>query len=447
MKRIFDDGYRLIRVGREELYSFNHNKVPLSCLIGVPYGSILELKKSEKSRGQNVAATLCPVKLTEEEMFEVSDLNSIDVSQEGEGDAPDPLLSSVKDNRNLVDDGSSQKLSMEEIEDLKEQQLATNELVDTIVKHSVTFDQKSAFSQAKYIKKKRQKYTNTYKMYKPSVRLLCDMYFISGPQKITNLRVDSLAQMLTAVNVRSGGRYIVVDNYLGLLAAAVVERLVGEGTAPIDERGKCIQCYLEQGPCGTWRTCVDALNIPPDALSQVLVSCSINQLWQWSSAKEEERAFEKEMEVEKATSETSVPKNEEPSDGDDLDPQREAKRRKLDEKWKRKKQRKEEERVSESIIRTKTLDGFLMLCRNFDPSSVVDVLLEVISPSAPFAIYCHVMEPLCECMIHLRTSDKAVNVRLSETWLREYQVLPGRTRPNMNMNGSGGFILTGTKVA
>ena len=30
--------------------------------------------------------------------------------------------------------------------------------------------------------------------------------------------------------------------------------------------------------------------------------------------------------------------------------------------------------------------------------------------------------------------------------MREYQVLEGRTHPNMNMTQSGGFILTGTKL-
>merc|ERR1712183_277052 len=40
----------------------------------------------------------------------------------------------------------------------------------------------------------------------------------------------------------------------------------------------------------------------------------------------------------------------------------------------------------------------------------------------------------------------AINLRLSDTWMREYQVLPGRTHPSMNMTQSGGFILTGIKL-
>jgi len=40
----------------------------------------------------------------------------------------------------------------------------------------------------------------------------------------------------------------------------------------------------------------------------------------------------------------------------------------------------------------------------------------------------------------------AINLRLTDTWFREYQVLEGRTHPNMAMTQSGGYILMGTKL-
>lgn len=48
--------------------------------------------------------------------------------------------------------------------------------------------------------------------------------------------------------------------------------------------------------------------------------------------------------------------------------------------------------------------------------------------------------------MELQKQKLAINLRLSDTWMREYQVLEGRTHPNMNMTQSGGFILTGTKL-
>ncbi len=41
---------------------------------------------------------------------------------------------------------------------------------------------------------------------------------------------------------------------------------------------------------------------------------------------------------------------------------------------------------------------------------------------------------------------RSVNVCLSETWLRRQQVLPARTHPDVNMSGSGGYVLSGTYV-
>jgi hypothetical protein len=40
----------------------------------------------------------------------------------------------------------------------------------------------------------------------------------------------------------------------------------------------------------------------------------------------------------------------------------------------------------------------------------------------------------------------AINLKLSDTWMREYQVLPGRTHPNNNMSQNGGFLLVGIKL-
>ena len=52
----------------------------------------------------------------------------------------------------------------------------------------------------------------------------------------------------------------------------------------------------------------------------------------------------------------------------------------------------------------------------------------------------------------LKRNDRAdaaggcINVQLVEPWLREYQVLPQRTHPNMNMSGTGGYMLSAVYV-
>lgn len=56
------------------------------------------------------------------------------------------------------------------------------------------------------------------------------------------------------------------------------------------------------------------------------------------------------------------------------------------------------------------------------------------------------MEPLVDCFLYLQQAQLAVKMKLSDTWLREFQVLPGRTRPVMFTNTSGGYILSGIYV-
>ena len=53
------------------------------------------------------------------------------------------------------------------------------------------------------------------------------MYCAKGAHKILNLRMDSLARMLTIANVHAHSRLIVVETIQGLLLSAVLERLGG----------------------------------------------------------------------------------------------------------------------------------------------------------------------------------------------------------------------------
>lgn len=123
----------------------------------------------------NKTRKLSPVTMSEEELFEIVGITS-DINP-GE-------LDNTKDNRDLHDDGRSQKLSLEEIEGLKSGGLTNKQIVDTIVDNSSTFQDKSAFAQEKYLKKKKQKYSNYFKIHRPTVRLLCDMYHVQNPPKI-----------------------------------------------------------------------------------------------------------------------------------------------------------------------------------------------------------------------------------------------------------------------
>lgn len=243
------------------------------------------------------------------------------------------------------------------------------------------------------------------------------------------MRVDSLSQMLTSCNVRSGGNYVVVDNNLGLIAAAVMERLVGDGRLPSGVKpGTCIQVYTELGPQSSWRNCVESINIDNNLLTGCLLSLQFKQLYNMLH------------EVNEDDYENAIKAHE----GRNGDHDEDAKRRKLDERSKRRAERKLEEETAKEILKHKSIDGILVILRQVEPIALLNTLIEFLAPSAPFAVYCSTMEPLAELYSELR-AKRCINVKLSESWLRKYQVLPGRTRPDMNMSGSGGYLLTGIK--
>ena len=89
----------------------------------------------------------------------------------------------------------------------------------------------------------------------------------------------------------------------------------------------------------------------------------------------------------------------------------------------------------------------LIIATSFHPLTVLTELLPFLASSCPFVVYCEHLEPLSECFSYLKKSGAAVKLQLSESWLRDYQVLPNCTHPTMTMSASGGYLLTGIKVS
>ena len=102
----------------------------------------------------------------------------------------------VKDNRDIVDKNSSQKLSREEIEAMRDSGTSGEAVMAALIENSDTFAKKTKFSQAKFLKKKARKYFEFLVIRRPTLRLLAQIAYKGDPMKVLNLRVDSLAQLL-----------------------------------------------------------------------------------------------------------------------------------------------------------------------------------------------------------------------------------------------------------
>lgn len=112
----------------------------------------------------------------------------------------------------------------------------------------------------------------------------------------------------------------------------------------------------------------------------------------------------------------------------------------------KKQERGEKLKEAASILQEKSLDSLIIATR-FDPAPLMQRLLAYVAPSRCVAVFSQHKEPLVECYTQVREKGLGVQLKLSESWYREYQVLPSRTHPLMSMSGTGGYLLTFIRVA
>ncbi|XP_065257592.1 tRNA (adenine(58)-N(1))-methyltransferase non-catalytic subunit TRM6 [Emys orbicularis] len=369
------------------------------------------------------------------------------------------------DNRNIVDDGKSQKLTHDDIKALKDKGIKGQEIVQQLIENSTTFRGKTEFAQDKYIKKKKKKYEAVITIVKPSTRILSTMYYAREPGKINHLRYDTLAQMLTLGNIRAGNKMIVMETCAGLVLGAIMERMGGYGSV--------IQMYPGGGPVRAATSCfgfpesffntlyefplskVDSLvsgtfsseTLPSEPEYNVPVeeesNGSLDEKQTLIQGAEEESSTE-------AVMESNETEEQETMDLAAEDTEYKESKEKGNKENIREKQRKQQERrrklvETAALLEEKNADGLIVASR-FHPTPLLLSLLEFVAPSRPFVVYCQYKEPLLECYTKLREKGGVINLKLSETWLRNYQVLPDRSHPKLMMSGGGGYLLSGITV-
>ncbi|KAI5082599.1 hypothetical protein GOP47_0002342 [Adiantum capillus-veneris] len=397
-----------------------------------------------------------------------------------------------RDNRSLVDDNTAQKLSAQDIDRMRTDCASGKDIVDALIANSSTFHNKTAYSQEKYKKKKQKKYAPFLVIRRPSTRRICEAYAVKCPPKIGFMRMDTVALMLSLGNVGAHAEVLVMDMVSGLLTAAVVERMGGFGSI-------CsVHCAAKPPPLDI----VGLLNLTPSMANRVF-RVSISELTS-ALARDDACGLLKESPhtgSAQATTDTGVcldddnnkngsengteglNKNAKPSADDDLNIHKEAEQAMcIDTKQtsggdievatqgEELPVAKEDGRVEQNVSAKKRnsnaarygrkpdsedlshwvkhgFTGLLMGAPEYEPWSVTQILLPLLSPSSPFAIYHQYLQPLADCMHELQVSRMAVALEIVEPWLREYQVLPSRTHPHMQMNATGGYILTGIKIA
>ena len=95
----------------------------------------------------------------------------------------------------------------------------------------------------------------------------------------------------------------------------------------------------------------------------------------------------------------------------------------------------------------KHFNTFIMVHEDYNPCEVLSMVEGMIQNSACIVVFSSFLQVLAELKEYLSDKKIAVCIRVEELWTREYQVLPMRTHPHMNMHGASGYVLSAIKIA
>eukprot|EP00584_Thalassiosira_punctigera_P019410 CAMPEP_0172553612 /NCGR_PEP_ID=MMETSP1067-20121228/51302_1 /TAXON_ID=265564 ORGANISM="Thalassiosira punctigera, Strain Tpunct2005C2" /NCGR_SAMPLE_ID=MMETSP1067 /ASSEMBLY_ACC=CAM_ASM_000444 /LENGTH=631 /DNA_ID=CAMNT_0013341827 /DNA_START=19 /DNA_END=1914 /DNA_ORIENTATION=+ len=420
---------------------------------------------------------------------------------------------SRNDNRNLVDDNTSQKLTHEAVHGLMaDESTPGSHIVAALISNSATFESKTAFSQAKYVKRKQLKYQPRCRIVRVTPATLCSAMHLKDSRKISNLREDTLGQILSNANVCAGQRVMVMDTAVqGIVTAGCTRRMGGYGTvislyagqqpSYLDMVVNRMNFSIGEKQCLKWVSLGEVFGDPDEKERQTKSLCNDNgEVLDVEKRDRESISWPAQLQQHTRTFLLNELKNE----------------RKISQFVMKRASRFTRKLTRHTVLELRSLvDGCngdaeerqynmtamdgndptdggplsdnhvrqcdsLIIATKYDPTVTLLRLLPYLTPSCPFVVYHEFLEPLLETFRTLQNyyvpgdgdvannndddaatnDDKertkstpmmlrrnvAINLRLTDSWFREYQVLEGRTHPNMTMSQNGGYLLTGTKL-
>jgi tRNA (adenine-N(1)-)-methyltransferase non-catalytic subunit len=119
----------LLSLVRDRSAKIQRGQCKLDAIIGAPHGSYFQVDRNQLIR----------------------------IDSKPQLRADDDIVTAAN-NKDLLDDNTAQKLSKEEIDEMKKTGKSGEEIIRALVDNSDTFKTKTVFSQEKYLKKKQKKY-------------------------------------------------------------------------------------------------------------------------------------------------------------------------------------------------------------------------------------------------------------------------------------------------
>lgn len=424
--------------------TLGRDTVNLDGIVGYPYFSMFKMvPKGKKGREFSVEWTNEAVELKDE----------IEIKASGE------------DNRDIFDDGKSQKLTADEIRELATDTNSASDIVETLISNSNTFHTKTEYAQEKYLKKKEKKYTEYIQILSPNLRLIADIMYKLEPGKVQHLRLDTLSQILTFSNVQSEGVHLLYDSGSnGLLAAGLLSR-IGEKTD-----GKLV--HMHPGNMSQKQALL-AMNFPEEQLNRCLsvnIYSVLRQVYQGCDThdkkvtnnfnetstemdtdteslkrKADQNNIEHKIKIAKtersqdvSNSDTQSPIQDsvtttdadqemslvdqksveayDPSENSSQDNENNDK-----EHSEPKKPKWHYDNIIAAELVSNKVDSLVIACKE-DPLNIFEELLKFVKPSRPFVVYYPVSEPLQNMYIALKSNPRVCALKVTCNWMRSYQV-------------------------
>uniref|UniRef100_A0A1B6HIR9 tRNA (adenine(58)-N(1))-methyltransferase non-catalytic subunit TRM6 n=1 Tax=Homalodisca liturata TaxID=320908 RepID=A0A1B6HIR9_9HEMI len=366
-------------------------------------------------------------------------------------------LSSGLDNRNICDDGSSQLLTSDSIEELRDNGIAPKAIIEHLIENSKTFQTKTEYSQEKYIKKKEKKYFEFISILRPTIRLLADILYSRDLPKSIGIRLDTLSQISTALNFQPDGCYLLVENgFNGIVAATLLNGLSDDGRLIHITPGNQNQ-----------KQAVLAMNFSKERMSQLTTVrlTTLNEMTEKTMTTDQINSVPLGCEkihnstcniglngldnlsdkVNSIISDKNFMEDENSSAGVEFRKRKYSTSESISTELELKKPRWAVEAEDAVEVLKKKVDGLVLACKEF-PVNILNKLLTFVLPSRPFVIYSLYQEPLLALYLQLKQRNDVVNLKITETWFRPYQILPQRSHPAVTVSSSSGYLLSGIKV-
>ncbi|THV07472.1 Gcd10p-domain-containing protein [Dendrothele bispora CBS 962.96] len=335
---------------------------------------------------------------------------SYDMEQKKLRVLPPKTLDDVEDTdatNELINDGEFvQPLTIAEITALKQSGVHASDIIKKQIEQHANYSLKTEYSKEKYKKRKEAKYSKSFTTIEPTLFNVCEYWFNKDQNRIRDIRPDTLSQMLNLANINPGGKYIVVDDASGLVVSAVLERMGGHGRL-------ITICDTDSPPA--YPVMIN-MNFKPDIVAPLV---SLN----WATSQEDYAPVGPPSEV---------PPEEIRSD---RQKQRLRKRKLVNDAL---------EKTREELF-TGEFDS-LIVASQYDPDGILQQLVPYLTGSASIVVQSPHLQVVSDLQNKLRNTPGYLGPNVTESWLRRYQVLPGRTHPTMNTSGSGSYILHAIRV-